>query len=107
MGSAILKEKKYKQFEADMQFVPVGPKGGVGVVFGSKVPSFFVWLAKSRSFLLEKAPRTGEGAGIGFRRGLFEGLITGKCFKVKTSTAAVKKVVREEYLQSFYFSADI
>ena len=61
-GTAGLKEKKYKQFEADMGFVPVGPKGGVGVIFGWVVPSFFVWLAKSRTFMLEKAQGLATGA---------------------------------------------
>ncbi|TVY91639.1 Oxidoreductase [Lachnellula willkommii] len=39
VGKLILKEKKYKQIEADMQIVPIGPMGGVGVVFGWTVPS--------------------------------------------------------------------
>jgi NADH dehydrogenase FAD-containing subunit len=60
--SAILKEKKYKQFESDMQFVPVGPKGGAGVMFGVKVASIVVWLLKSRTFFMEKAPGLATGA---------------------------------------------
>jgi apoptosis-inducing factor 2 len=56
-----LKEKKYKQIQSDMQFVPVGPKGGVGVIFGWRVPSFFVWLLKSRTFGIEKAPALATG----------------------------------------------
>jgi NADH dehydrogenase FAD-containing subunit len=62
VGTATLKEKRYKQIESDIGFVPVGPKGGVGVVFGWIIPSFFVWLAKSRTFMLEKAPAFANGA---------------------------------------------
>lgn len=57
-----LKEKKYKQIQADMQFVPVGPKGGVGIIFGWMMPSWLVWLAKSRTFMLDKAPGLASGA---------------------------------------------
>ena len=61
-GKGDLKEKKYKQIQEDMQFVPVGPKGGVGVIFGWMVPSWLVWLAKSRTFMLDKAPGLASGA---------------------------------------------
>lgn len=64
VGIAGLKEKKYKQLEKDMQVVPVGPKGGVGVIFGWSVPSFLVWLLKSRTFFLEKAAGLAEGAEV-------------------------------------------
>ncbi|TVY83304.1 Oxidoreductase ptaL [Lachnellula suecica] len=69
-----LKEKRYKQIQADMQFVPIGkprkswtdrflhrPKGGVGVIFGWMVPSWLVWLAKSRTFMMDKAPGLATG----------------------------------------------
>lgn len=62
VGMVTLKEKKYKQFEKDMQIVPVGPQGGVGVLFGWSVPSFFVWLLKARTFMLEKAAGLAAGA---------------------------------------------
>lgn len=61
VGMAILKEKKYKQFEKDMGLVPVGPEGGVGVIFGWSVPSFLVWLLKARTFMLDKAAGLADG----------------------------------------------
>lgn len=57
-----LTEKKYKQMEKDMQVVPIGPNGGVGVIFGWQIPNFFVWLIKSRTFFMEKAPGKATGA---------------------------------------------
>ncbi|KAH8597517.1 hypothetical protein B0O99DRAFT_617606 [Bisporella sp. PMI_857] len=59
--TAILKEKKYKQIQSDIQLVPIGPNGGVGVLFGWKVPSFFVWLVKSKTFFLQKAQGLATG----------------------------------------------
>ncbi len=47
-----------------MGFVPIGPKGGVGVVFGWRVPSWLVWLAKSRTFFMEKAPGLATGEEV-------------------------------------------
>ncbi|KAI3573692.1 hypothetical protein IWW34DRAFT_754329 [Fusarium oxysporum f. sp. albedinis] len=60
-AKAPLKESTYKQIKTELQFVPIGPKGGVGVAFGYYVPSFFVWLLKSRTFFLEKAPELATG----------------------------------------------
>jgi apoptosis-inducing factor 2 len=60
-GTPTLKEKKYKQIEPDMQLVPIGPKGGVGVIFGWKIPSWFVWLVKSRTFMIEKSAGLATG----------------------------------------------
>ncbi|OBT52988.1 hypothetical protein VE04_08313 [Pseudogymnoascus sp. 24MN13] len=62
VGMATLKEKKYKQFEKDMGIVPVGPEGGVGVLFGWSVPSFLVWLLKARTFTLDKAAGLANGS---------------------------------------------
>ncbi|KAI9878307.1 MAG: hypothetical protein M1830_001288 [Pleopsidium flavum] len=50
-------QKEYKPMEGT-QLVPTGPKGGVGQLFGWKIPSAMVWLIKSRTFFVEKA----EGA---------------------------------------------
>ncbi|MCJ1375119.1 hypothetical protein MMC20_006353 [Loxospora ochrophaea] len=44
------------------QFVPIGPKGGVGQLFGWKAPSFFVWLLKGRTYFTEKASELVSGA---------------------------------------------
>jgi NADH dehydrogenase FAD-containing subunit len=60
--SRALKEKRYKQIQSDMQVVPVGPKGGVGSIFGWSVPSWIVWLLKSRTFGLEKAAELVTGS---------------------------------------------
>ncbi|KAF3070035.1 Apoptosis-inducing factor 2 [Trichoderma lentiforme] len=59
---APLAEKVYKQDPGDFQFVPIGPKGGVGTAFGWSVPSFMIWLAKSRTFFVEKVPANIAGA---------------------------------------------
>ena len=56
------KQTPYKQIKSDMQFVPIGPKYGVGVIMGWRIPSFLVWLVKSRTFFIEKAAGTVQGA---------------------------------------------
>lgn len=40
----------------ETQIIPVGPKGGVGAVFGWRVPSLMVWAVKSRTFMVDMAP---------------------------------------------------
>jgi NADH dehydrogenase FAD-containing subunit len=59
-----LKEKKYKQITASMGVMPIGPKGGVGCIFGWRVPSWFCWLLKSRTFMMENAPGVATGATV-------------------------------------------
>lgn len=49
------KQKLYDQSLTETQIVPIGPKGGVGAVFGWRVPSWFVWALKSRTYMFEKA----------------------------------------------------
>ncbi|KAJ5621166.1 FAD/NAD(P)-binding domain-containing protein [Penicillium lagena] len=56
-----LKEAKYKQIQTDMSIVPIGPSGGVGALFGWAVPSWLVWLLKSRTFMVENAPNVATG----------------------------------------------
>ncbi|KAL8821971.1 MAG: hypothetical protein Q9191_007201 [Dirinaria sp. TL-2023a] len=56
------KEVPYKQMQKEMQVVPVGQKAGVGVVMGWKVPSWFVWMVKGRTYFIEKARGTVSGA---------------------------------------------
>jgi apoptosis-inducing factor 2 len=63
-GGKGLKEKRYKQIQASMGVVPIGPKGGVGVLFGWRVPSWFVWLIKARGFMMENAPALATGASV-------------------------------------------
>ena len=52
----------YKQITKDMQLIPLGPKIGVGVFMGWRIPSFLVWLVKSRTFMIEKAEGMVKGA---------------------------------------------
>jgi NADH dehydrogenase FAD-containing subunit len=61
---AVLKEKKYKQIQADMGAIPIGPKGGVGVIYGWRVPSWFVWLMKSRTFMMDNSPNLATGEAV-------------------------------------------
>ena len=46
-----------------MQFVPIGRTQGVGVVYGYKIPSFMVKMAKSKDFMISKAPKLVQGTG--------------------------------------------
>lgn len=45
----------------ETQLVPIGPKGGVGALFGWRVPSLLVWLAKARTYFIELAPGAVSG----------------------------------------------
>ncbi|MCJ1285863.1 hypothetical protein MMC26_005205 [Xylographa opegraphella] len=54
------KQKNFKWIP-DTQFVPTGPKGGVGQLFGWRVPSLMVWALKSRTFMVEKLPGAMKG----------------------------------------------
>ncbi|KAI9652516.1 MAG: hypothetical protein M1821_008370 [Bathelium mastoideum] len=53
----------YKPIKTDMQFVPMGPDGGVGVVFGWRVPAFLVKMVKSGDFMIGNAPKVVQGNG--------------------------------------------
>ena len=50
-------EPKQRYFKPTIgtQIVPIGPKGGVGQLFGVRIPSLMVWGIKSRTFFVEKA----------------------------------------------------
>jgi hypothetical protein len=63
-GGKELKVKKYKQIQKAMGVVPIGPKGSVGVIFGWRVPSWFVWLVKARTFMMENAPGVANGVQV-------------------------------------------
>lgn len=56
-------KKIYKKIQSDMQFVPIGKSQGVGVVFGYKIPSFMVKMAKSKDFMIGNAPKLVQGTG--------------------------------------------
>ncbi|PBP15846.1 putative apoptosis-inducing factor 1 [Diplocarpon rosae] len=59
------KQKAFRGIGAT-QFVPTGPGGGVGQVFGWKVPSLAVWAGKSRGYMVWMAP--GAVAGDHFKK---------------------------------------
>lgn len=50
-----LKEKKYKQMEADMQIIPISPNGSISILFSQQIPSFLVKALKSKTYFMEKA----------------------------------------------------
>ncbi|KAL8788968.1 MAG: hypothetical protein Q9213_001377 [Squamulea squamosa] len=50
------KPQPFKQTVTETQIVPIGPSGGVGSVFGWRVPSFVVWLIKSRDYMIGMVP---------------------------------------------------
>ena len=56
------KQIPYKQIKKDMQLVPLGPKYGVGIIMGWRVPSFLVWMVKCRTYMIEKAEAAVQGA---------------------------------------------
>ncbi|MCJ1308533.1 hypothetical protein MMC25_002186 [Agyrium rufum] len=60
-SSAEPKQKVFKPM-ADTQFVPIGPKQGVGQVFGWRVPSFMVVMVKGKTYFVEKAEGLLTGA---------------------------------------------
>lgn len=53
-GTAEPEKRKilYKQFQSDVQMIPLGSTQGVGVVFGYKAPSFMIKMAKSKDFMI-------------------------------------------------------
>ena len=55
-----LPPKRYSTFK-DSLFVPVGPSGGVGWLLGWRLPSFLVWLIKSRTLFVWMAPGAVKG----------------------------------------------
>ncbi|KAI4206055.1 MAG: hypothetical protein LQ348_001112 [Seirophora lacunosa] len=56
-----VKPQPFKQTVTETQLVPVGPKGGVGSVFGWRVPSFVIWMLKSRNYMIGMVPGTVVG----------------------------------------------
>jgi apoptosis-inducing factor 2 len=51
----------YKKIQSDMQFVPLGSKNGVGIVFGWRLPTFAIVMAKSKDFMVSNAPKLVDG----------------------------------------------
>jgi len=60
--------------EAVTQMVPITDRSGVGIVSGRPVPSFLVWLVKSRDYLTRTTPHLVDGskwaAGSGLKQKL-------------------------------------
>ncbi|KAL8677569.1 MAG: hypothetical protein Q9186_006003 [Xanthomendoza sp. 1 TL-2023] len=61
-GGKVGKAIPFKQTVTETQIVPIGPSGGVGSVFGWRVPSFFVWGFKSRDYMIGMVPGVVSGA---------------------------------------------
>ncbi len=59
-----VKQTPYNKSEKMTQVVPIGPKGGVGMVMGWKVPSLMVWAVKSRTFFVEMVDPMVQGTGM-------------------------------------------
>lgn len=51
-ASSVATDREFKEDTRETQFVPVGRSTGVGVAFGYRFPSFFVWLIKGRDYWL-------------------------------------------------------
>lgn len=56
----LFKQKVFKPMK-DSQFVPCGPSGGVGQLFGWRLPSVMVWAAKCRTYLVWMAQGSVDG----------------------------------------------
>ena len=55
-----LKQKRFKPMS--VYIVPIGPKGGVGILFGHRVPSLMVWAIKCRDYLIGRFDVTMSGS---------------------------------------------
>lgn len=60
-GGGGLKVRRYKQITSAICFIPIGAKGGVGAFFGWQLPSFVIWMLKSRDFMIGWAPGVASG----------------------------------------------
>ncbi|MCJ1251502.1 hypothetical protein MMC30_008736 [Trapelia coarctata] len=59
--SAQPKQQEFKPWK-DTQIVPIGPKGGVGQLFGWRIPSLMVWGIKGRTYMIDQMPGFVKGA---------------------------------------------
>ncbi|KIW07191.1 uncharacterized protein PV09_02057 [Verruconis gallopava] len=57
-----LEDFAYVQNPTDSQLMPISRFGGVGILFGIKLPSFMVWLMKGRDYKIARA-KLAAGAG--------------------------------------------
>lgn len=53
--------KPFQQNTKETQLVPIGPNGGVGAVFGWKLPGFAVKMIKSKDYMIGQAGKTVSG----------------------------------------------
>ena len=53
--------KPFQQNLKETQVVPIGPKGGVGAVFGWRLPSIAVKFFKAKDFMIGKVPGMVQG----------------------------------------------
>ena len=56
----VFQQKSFKGM-GQTQVVPVGPKGGVGQIFGWRTPSWAVWALKARTYMISHATGTVNG----------------------------------------------
>ncbi|KAL8947543.1 MAG: hypothetical protein Q9222_006192 [Ikaeria aurantiellina] len=55
------KPQPFKQTVTETQIVPIGPTGGVGAIFGWRVPGFVVKMFKSKDYMIGMVPGTVTG----------------------------------------------
>jgi hypothetical protein len=56
-------DRTYEPERRELQLVPVGRGGGVGAIYGWRVPSWAVWLIKGRDYLVGKSVGRLHGEG--------------------------------------------
>lgn len=54
-------ERAYKKMDKEMVIIPIGRKGGVGALFGWRIPSRLVWLIKGRNYFIDQIKDTRDG----------------------------------------------
>ncbi|KAL1605121.1 hypothetical protein SLS60_004664 [Paraconiothyrium brasiliense] len=58
-------DRIFKPNTKEMLFVPIGTATGAGVLFGFRVPGFFVWLLKGRDYFIGMSlAKTATGSGV-------------------------------------------
>lgn len=55
------KEKRYEKMQKEFFVVPIGRRGGVGAVYGWKIPPIAVWMIKGRSYFVETVETHRDG----------------------------------------------
>lgn len=52
------KDRVFEPTTKELMMSPIGSAGGVGVVFGWRVPNWFVWILKARDFMINMSMKT-------------------------------------------------